>query len=130
MVVKFMTMEEKNQVITQYIYNSFLELKQLCSKDKGYFVNKEKYKKSLNMFLNRDEDIEELKKQIDLEKKNLLDSYRKWEEEERNRYLSRFENEKKANDKLGITLNRQMIELMMIANSNFMDELKKYLRTY
>lgn len=87
-----MTMEEKNQVITQYIYNSFLELKQLCSKDKGYFVNKEKYKKSLNMFLNRDEDIEELKKQIDLEKKNLLDSYRKWEEEERNRYLSRFEN--------------------------------------
>lgn len=120
-----MTMEEKNQVITQYIYNSFLELKQLCSKDKGFFVNEEKYKKSLNMFLNRNEDIEELKKQIDLEKKNLLDSYRKWEEEERNLYLSRFENEKKANDKLGITLNRQMIELMMIANSNFMDELKK-----
>ena len=55
-----MTMEEKNQVITQYIYNSFLELKQLCSKDKGFFVNEEKYKKSLNMFLNRDEDIEEL----------------------------------------------------------------------
>ena len=32
-----MTMEEKNQIITQYIYNSFLELKQLCPKDKGFF---------------------------------------------------------------------------------------------
>ena len=120
-----MTMEEKNQVITQYIYNSFFELKQLCPKDKGFFVNEEKYKKSLNMFLNRNEDIIELKKLIDLEKEKLLESYRKWEREEKERYLSQLEDEVIENNKLGITLNRQMIELMMIANSNSIEELKQ-----
>lgn len=120
-----MTMEEKNQLITQYIYNSFLELKQLCPNDKGFFVNEEKYRKSLNIFLNREEDIDELKKQIDIEKNNLLESYRNWEQEEKERYLSQFENKEMENDKLGITLNRQMIELMMIANSNSIEELNR-----
>lgn len=120
-----MTVEEKNQIITQYIYNSFLELKQLCPKDKGFFVNEDKYKKSLNMFLNRDEDINELKQLIDLEKDKLLEAYQKWEQEERERYLSQFENEVMENNKLGVTLNRQMIELMMIANAKSIEELKQ-----
>ena len=120
-----MTMEEKNQIITQYIYNSFLELKQLCPKDKGFFVNEDKYKKSLDMFLNRDEEIDTLKQEIDLEKEKLLDLYRKWEQEEREKYLSQFENEVVENNKLGITLNRQMIELMMIANAKSIEELEQ-----
>ena len=118
-----MTMEEKNQIITQYIYNSFLELKQLCPKDKGFFVNEDKYKRSLDLFLNRDEEIDTLKQEIDLEKEKLLDSYRKWEQEEMERYLSQFEDEKQ--EKMGITLNRQMIELMMISNASSIDELQK-----
>ena len=120
-----MTMEEKNQIITQYIYNSFLELKQLCPKDKGFFVNEDKYKRSLDLFLNRDEEIDTLKQEIDLEKEKLLDSYRKWEQEEREKYLSQFENEVVENNKLGIALNRQMIELMMIANAKSIEELKQ-----
>ena len=120
-----MNVEEKNKIVTQYLYNTFLELKKLCPKDKEFFVNEEKFKKSLSMFLNRDEDIDELKQLIDIEKENLLDSYYKWEQEERERYLNHFEHEIIENDKLGITLNRQMIELMMIANSNSIDELKK-----
>ena len=118
-----MTMEEKNQIITQYIYNSFLELKQLCPKDRGFFVNEDKYKKSLDLFLNRDEEIDTLKQEIDLEKEKLLDSYRKWEQEEMERYLSQFEDE--TQEKMGITLNRQMIELMMISNASSIDELQK-----
>ena len=37
-----MNMEEKNKVVTQYLYNTFSELKQLCAKDKGYFINVDK----------------------------------------------------------------------------------------
>ena len=39
-----MNMDEKNKIITQYLYNTFLELKKLCSKDKGLFVNEDKYR--------------------------------------------------------------------------------------
>lgn len=118
-----MNMDEKNKIITQYLYNTFLELKKLCSKDKGFFVNEDKYKRSLDMFLNRDEDIDVLIKMIDLEKEKLLDSYYKWEEQERQNFLDQFENETVENEKAGITLNRQMIELMMIVNSKSVDEL-------
>ena len=118
-----MNMDEKNKIITQYLYETFLELKKLCSKDKGLFVNEDKYKRSLDMFLNRDEDIDVLIKMIDLEKEKLLDSYYKWEEQERQRFLDQFENETVENEKAGITLNRQMIELMMIVNSKSVDEL-------
>ena len=118
-----MNMDEKNKIITQYLYNTFLELKKLCSKDKGLFVNEDKYKRSLDTFLNRDEDIDVLIKMIDLEKEKLLDSYYKWEEQERQNFLDQFENETVENEKAGITLNRQMIELMMIVNSKSVDEL-------
>lgn len=118
-----MNMDEKNKIITQYLYETFLELKKLCSKDKGLFVNEDKYKRSLDMFLNRDEDIDVLIKMIDLEKEKLLDSYYKWEEQERQSFLDQFENETVENEKAGITLNRQMIELMMIVNSKSVDEL-------
>lgn len=118
-----MNMDEKNKIITQYLYNTFLELKKLCSKDKGLFVNEDKYKRSLDLFLNRDEDIDVLIKMIDLEKEKLLDSYYKWEEQERQNFLDQFENETVENEKAGITLNRQMIELMMIVNSKSVDEL-------
>ena len=87
-----MNMEEKNKVVTKYLYNTFSELKQLCAKDKGYFINEEKYKRALDMFLNCDEDIDAIIKMIDFEKKKLLDSYYKWEEQERQAYLSQFEN--------------------------------------
>ena len=118
-----MNMDEKNKIITQYLYNTFLELKKLCSKDKGLFVNEDKYKRSLDLFLNRDEDIDVLIKMIDLEKEKLLYSYYKWEEQERQNFLDQFENETVENEKAGITLNRQMIELMMIVNSKSVDEL-------
>ena len=64
-----MNMEEKNKVVTQYLYNTFSELKQLCAKDKGYFINEDKYKRALDMFLNCDEDIDTIIKMIDFEKK-------------------------------------------------------------
>ena len=64
-----MNMEEKNKVVTKYLYNTFSELKQLCAKDKGYFINEEKYKRALDMFLNCDEDIDAIIKMIDFEKK-------------------------------------------------------------
>lgn len=120
-----MNMEEKNKVVTQYLYNTFSELKQLCAKDKGYFINEDKYKRALDMFLNCDEDIDVIIKMIDFEKKKLLDSYYKWEEQERQAYLSQFENKTDENEKLGITLNRQMIELMMIANASSIKELRE-----
>ena len=120
-----MNMEEKNKVVTQYLYNTFSELKQLCAKDKGYFINEDKYKRALDMFLNCDEDIDTIIKMIDFEKKKLLDSYYKWEEQERQAYLSQFENKTDENEKLGITLNRQMIELMMIANASSIKELRE-----
>lgn len=120
-----MNMEEKNKIVMQYLYETFLELKQLCQKDKGFFITEDKYKKALNMFLNRSEDITKLKGLIDIEKQNLLDSYLKWEEQERQLYLEQFKKKSEENERLGITLNRQMIELMMIANSTSIDELKK-----
>lgn len=120
-----MNMEEKNKIVTQYLYNTFSELKQLCAKDKGYFINEDKYKRALDMFLNCDEDIDVIIKMIDFEKKKLLDSYYKWEEQERQAYLSQFENKTDENEKLGITLNRQMIELMMIANASSIKELRE-----
>lgn len=120
-----MNMEEKNKIVTQYLYNTFSELKQLCAKDKGYFINEDKYKRALDMFLNCDEDIDVIIKMIDFEKKKLLDSYYKWEEQERQAYLRQFENKTDENEKLGITLNRQMIELMMIANASSIKELRE-----
>ncbi len=120
-----MNMEEKNKIVTQYLYSAFSELKQLCAKDKGYFINEDKYKRALNMFLNCAEDIDVIIKMIDFEKKKLLDSYYKWEEQERQAYLSQFKNKTDENEKLGITLNRQMIELMMIANASSIKELRE-----
>ena len=120
-----MNMEEKNKIVTQYLYNTFFELKQLCAKDKGYFINEDKYKRALAMFLNIDEDIDTIIKMIDLEKEKLLDSYYKWEEQERQAYLSQFENKPEENEKLGITLNKQMIELMMISNASSIAELRE-----
>lgn len=120
-----MNIEEKNKIVMQYLYETFLELKQLCQKDKGFFITEDKYKKALNMFLNRSEDITTLKGLIDIEKQNLLDSYLKWEEQERQLYLEQFQKKSEENERLGITLNRQIIELMMIANSTSIDELKK-----
>lgn len=40
-------------------------------------------------------------------------------------FLSRFDNSDIKNDNSGITLNRQMIELMLIATANNVEELKK-----
>lgn len=119
-----MNMEEKNKVVTKYLYNTFSELKQLCAKDKGNFINEDKYKRALDMFLNSDEDIDTIIKMIDLEKEKLLDSYYEWEKQERQAYLSQFENKTNENEKLGITLNKQMIELMMIANASSIEELR------
>ena len=119
-----MDMEEKNKIVTQYLYNTFSELKQLCTKDKGYFINEDKYKRALDMFLNYDEDIDTIIKMIDSEKKKLLDSYYNWEEQERQAYLNQFENKTEENEKLGITLNKQMIELMMIATASSIEELR------
>lgn len=120
-----MSIEEKNREVEHYLYNTFLELKRLCTKDKGYFVNEDKYKKALDMFLNSNEDIDTIKRMIDSGKEKLLESYYKWEEQERQDYLSQFENEINENEKLGITLNRQMIELMIISNARTTEELRK-----
>lgn len=120
-----MDMKEKNKIVKQYLYNTFSELKQLCAKDKGYFINEDKYKRALDMFLNNDDDIDAIIKMIDLEKRKLLDSYYKWEEQERQAYLSQFESKIEENKKLGITLNKQMIELMMISNASSIAELRE-----
>lgn len=118
-----MKMKQKNEIIEEYLYNTFLELKKLCNKDKGFFINEEKYQKAREYFLNRDEDIDTIKKMIDEAKEQLLADYYKWLEQEKKAFLNQFE-EIQENDKLGITLNRQMIELMMIVSSNSIDELK------
>lgn len=119
-----MSQQEKNDIITHYIRETFLNLKKVCTKDKGLFINKEKYNKVLATFLGTDLDIEEIKLLIDLEKEKTFNSYKKWEEQERLMYLNQFEDNQNYTKK-GITLNRQMIELMMITNSNSIDELNK-----
>lgn len=120
-----MNQQPKNEIIKQKIYEAFYELKSLCTKDLGYFINKEKYEKALEMYMDRDEDIDTLLEMIERDKNNVYQSYKEWEKKQKEDFISSLESTQVENDKLGITLNKQMIELMMICNAKNIEELKK-----
>lgn len=120
-----MNIEEKNKILEKYIFEKFIFLKEKCSHDPGYFINIEKYKKAISLFSDRREDISVLIEEVDNLSTKLYLSYMEWEKKQKESFLSRFDNSDIKNDNLGITLNRQMIELMLIATANNVEELKK-----
>ena len=120
-----MNIEEKNKILEKYIFEKFIFLKEKCSHDPGYFINIEKYKKAVSFFSDRNEDISVLIEEVDNLSTKLYLSYMEWEKKQKESFLSRFDNSDIKNDNLGITLNRQMIELMLIATANNIEELKK-----
>ena len=120
-----MNIEEKNKILEKYIFEKFIFLKEKCSHDPGYFINIEKYKKAISLFFDRSEDISVLIEEVDNLSTKLYLSYMEWEKKQKESFLSRFDNSDIKNDNSGITLNRQMIELMLIATANNVEELKK-----
>lgn len=112
-----------NNDLNEYILKQFFILKEKCSRDPGYFVNEEKYKKAISLFEARTDDITVLIKEVDDMANDLYISYKKWEREQIDEFLNKYNNPNEENDKLGITLNRQMIELMYIANTQSIEEL-------
>ena len=120
-----MNIEKKNKILEKYIFEKFIFLKEKCSHDPGYFINIEKYKKAILLFSDRSEDISVLIEEVDNLSTKLYLSYMEWEKKQKESFLSRFDNSDIKNDNLGITLNRQMIELMLIATVNNIEELKK-----
>lgn len=121
-----MNIEEKERYIKDYIKTKLINLKEICTSDPGYFISIEKYEKAVNKYTNNEmlsEPLDKIIEMIDLESEQLLESYNKWVLEQKEAFLERLKKDSVENDKMGLTLNRQMIELMMIAKAKDVEEI-------
>ena len=117
-----MTMEEKNKLVIDYINN----IKDNFEKS-GNPVSDETVTNVTNRYINSSKSFEEIKQEIDKMVEEKLEEIRK-----RLEFIEKIQKEAKSIqdlnvDNIGITLNEQDIDLMMIANAKNPDELKKAL---
>ena len=117
-----MTMEEKNKLVIDYINN----IKDNFEKS-GNPVSDETVTNVTNRYINSSKSFEEIKQEIDKMVEEKLEEIRK-----RLEFIEKMQKEAKSIqdlnvDNIGITLNEQDIDLMMIANAKNPDELKKAL---
>ena len=117
-----MSMEEKNKLVIDYINN----IKDNFEKS-GNPVSDETVTNVTNRYINSSKSFEEIKQEIDKMVEEKLEEIRK-----RLEFIEKMQKEAKSIqdlnvDNIGITLNEQDIDLMMIANAKNPDELKKAL---
>lgn len=117
-----MSMEEKNKLVIDYINN----IKDNFEKS-GNPVSDETVTNVTNRYINSSKSFEEIKQEIDKMVEEKLEEIRK-----RLEFIEKMQKEAKSIqdlsvDNIGITLNEQDIDLMMIANAKNADELKKVL---
>ena len=117
-----MSMEEKNKLVIDYINN----IKDNFEKS-GNPVSDETVTNVTNRYINSSKSFEEIKQEIDKMVEEKLEEIRK-----RLEFIEKIQKEAKSIqdlnvDNIGITLNEQDIDLMMIANAKNPDELKKAL---
>ena len=117
-----MTMEEKNRLVINYINNIENEFEK-----NGNPIPNETVTNVTSRYINSSKSFEEIKQEIDKMVEEKLEEIRK-----RLEFIEKMQKEAKSIqdlnvDNIGITLNEQDIDLMMIANAKNPDELKKAL---
>ena len=117
-----MTMEEKNQLVIDYINNIKGDFD-----NSGNPISDEAVRSIINRYIDSDKSFEEIKQEIDEMVEEKLEEIRK-----RLEFLANMEKDATRItdldvDNLGITLNEQDIDLMMIANATTPSELQTVL---
>lgn len=118
-MVIFVTMEEKNQLVIDYINNIKGDFD-----NSGNPISDEAVRSIINRYIDSDKSFEEIKQEIDGMVEEKLEKIRK-----RLEFLANMEKDVTKItdlevDNLGITLNEQDIDLMMIANATTPSELQ------
>lgn len=113
-----MTMEEKNQAVTNYINSAVKYFEEV-----GYPISDETIKNVMNRYIDSDKSFDEIEQELDNMVKEKIETIRSRIEQ-----LSNQNKEIKITDlnveNTGITLNEQDVDLLMIANANNLNELK------
>ena len=113
-----MTMEEKNQAVTNYINSAVKYFEEV-----GYPISDEKIKNVMNRYIDSDKPFDEIEQELDNMVKEKIEIIRSRIEQ-----LSNQNKEIRITDlnveNTGITLNEQDVDLLMIANANNLNELK------
>ena len=118
-MVIFVTMEEKNQLVIDYINSIKNEFEK-----NGSPLSDETVRRGINRYIDSNKSFEEIKQEIDEMVEERLEQIRK-----RLEFLANMEKDVTRItdldvDNLGITLNEQDIDLMMIANATTPSELQ------
>ena len=118
-MVIFVTMEEKNQLVIDYINSIKNEFEK-----NGSPLSDETVRRGINRYIDSNKSFEEIKQEIDEMVEEKLEEIRK-----RLEFLKKMEKDVTRItdldvDNLGITLNEQDIDLMMIANATTPSELQ------